>query len=161
MTKHEIIRTVDAIKKGTFVRIVYRTELPLCAAAKKSGHVIIKETEKVVRIGVDYKNIARVKEAESARTAPKRERSAWCHWEIPHVLAKHNNRDDYYLSVATVEGNGHHTKNSYFIDGTQVTRSDVENSNYVLPSYFNQSGEYATVQNINITNIIKLGGHRA
>ena len=65
MTKHEIIKTIDSVKKGTFVRIVYQSELPLTAAAKKAGHVIVKHTEKVVRLGVNYGNIAKVQEAEA------------------------------------------------------------------------------------------------
>ena len=69
MTKHEIIRTIETVKKGTFVRIVYQTELPLTAAAKRAGHVIVKHTEKVVRLGVNYGNIAKVQEAEAARKA--------------------------------------------------------------------------------------------
>lgn len=160
MTKHEIIRTVNDVKKGTFVRIVYQTELPLTSAAKKSGHVIVKHTEKVVRLGVNYGNIAKVQTAESQRTEPKREYAPWCHWEIKDVLAKHNTKDDYYLSFATVDGKGHHTKNKYFIDGVAASLDDVKESNMILPSYFKSSSDAPAVQKVNINNIIQLGGHR-
>lgn len=161
MTKHEIIRTIDTVKKGTFVRIVYQTELPLTAAAKRAGHVIVKHTEKVVRLGVNYGNIAKVQEAEAARSEPKREYTPWCHWEIEDILAKHNTKDDYYLSFATVDGVGHHTKNTYFMNGNTATISEVMDSALVLPSYFKGTGEAPTVQKVNINNIIQLGGHRA
>lgn len=161
MTKHEIIRTVETVKKGTFVRIVYQTELPLTAAAKRSGHVIIKHTEKVVRLGVNYGNIATVQEAEAVRTEPKREYTPWCHWEIEDILAKHNTKDDYYLSFATVNGIGHHTKSTYFMNGSTVALNEVMDSELVLPSYFKGTGEAPAVQKVNINNIIQLGGHRA
>lgn len=161
MTKHEIIKTIDSVKKGTFVRIVYQSELPLTAAAKKAGHVIVKHTEKVVRIGVNYGNIAKVQEAEAARTELKREYTPWCHWEIEDILAKHNTKDDYYLSFATVNGMGHHTKSTYFMDGSTATINEVMDSELVLPSYFKGTGEAPAVQKVNISNIIQLGGHRA
>ena len=160
MTKHEIIKTIDSVKKGTFVRIVYQSELPLTAAAKKAGHVIVKHTEKVVRLGVNYGNIAKVQEAEAARTEPKREYTPWCHWEIQDILAKHNTKDDYYLSFATVDGMGHHTKSTYFMNGETATINEVRDSAYVLPSYFKNNGEAPVVQKVNINNIIELGGHR-
>lgn len=160
MTRHEIIRSIEDIKKGTFVRIVYQTELPLTAEAKRSGHVIIKQTEKVVRLGVNYSNIAKVQKQEAERTEPKREYTPWCHWEIPNILAKHNTKDDYYLSFASIDGKGHHTKNKYFINGTTATRKMVEECPFILPSYFKSSGEAPVVQKVNINNIIQLGGHR-
>lgn len=160
MTKHEIIRSIGDIKKGTFVRIVYQTELPLTAAAKKAGHIIIKRTEKVVRLGVNYGHIAKVQEYEAERIEPKREVTPWCHWEIKDILAKHNTKDDYYLSFATVEGNGHHTKNEYFIDGKSATFQMIEDSSFVLPSYFKGNGEFPVVQKVNINNVIQIGGRR-
>lgn len=160
MTRHEIIKAVDTVKKGTFVRIVYETELPLTAAAKRAGHVIVKHTEKVVRLGVNYGNISKVQKAEEARTEPKREYTPWCHWEIENILAKHNTKDDYYLSFATVDGMGHHTKTTYFVDGVTATFDEVKESEFVLPSHFKNSGEAPVVQKVNINNIIQLGGHR-
>ena len=161
MTRHEIIKTIDSVKRGTFVRIVYQSELPLTAAAKRAGHVIVKHTEKVVRLGVNYGNIAKVQESEAERTEPKREYTPWCHWEIQDILAKHNTKDDYYLSFATVNGIGHHTKSTYFIDGSTATINEVMDSELVLPSYFKGTGEAPAVQKVNISNIIQLGGHRA
>ena len=160
MTKQEIISAVEGIKKGTFVRVVYETELPMTAAARKEAISILKRTEKVVRVGVDYKNIEAVKRSEEQRIEPKQERSAWCHWEIPHILAKHNTKDDYYLSIATVN-QGAHTKTTYIKDGNVVSFTKVKESEYVLPSYFKTSKEVPVIQTINIKNIIELGGINA
>lgn len=155
MTKLELIQKIRNIKKGTFVKIYYKSEVPLTAAAKREGNSVIKLTEKLVRLGVDYTHIARVVAEEALRTTPKKERAPWCHWEIPHILAKHNNKDDYYLSVATVTG--HSGKSIYLINGELSTSQDVADCGYVLPSYFN-AHEAPVVQTININNIIKIGG---
>lgn len=157
MTKQNIITAIEGIKKGTFVHIVYETELPMTAAARKKAISILKRTEKVVRVGVDYNNIEAVKKIEEQRTEPKQERAPWCHWEIPHILAKHNTKDDYYLSVATVN-HGAHTKTTYIKDGNVISLTEVKKSECVLPSYFKSSSEIPVVQTINIKNIIELGG---
>ncbi len=159
MTLSQVLNIVEGIRKGTFTRIVYESSPTLTAEARKSGVQVVKLTEKVVRIGVDYQNIEAVKIAESLRTTPKLERAPWCHWEIDNILAKHNNKDDYYLAFASVN-DGHHTKTTWFINGRHVTREEVEASGFIIPSYFKPTNDIPVVQKINITNIISLGGNR-
>ena len=160
MTRNEVIRAIEGIHKGSFTRIVYCTELPLTAQAKKENNELVKHTEKVVRFGVDYYNIAKVIAEEALRTEPKTERSSWCHWEIENLLAKHNTRDDYYLSFATVN-HGSHTMNKYFLNGREMSYQEVVDSGLVIPSYFNNTKDVLAIQKVNINNIIELGGHRA
>lgn len=160
MTKNQILGAVDKIKRGAFVKIVYRTELPMLAAAKKQGVSASKITEKVVRLGVDYNNIKAVAEKEATRTTPKREVTSWCHWEIPNILAQHNTKEDMYLAFATVNG-GSHTKTQYMLNGVTATKQEVESANVVIPSYFKSSGDIPEVQRVNINNIIQLGECRA
>lgn len=159
MTRNEVVRAIEGIHKGSFTRIVYCTELPLTAQAKKENNELVKHTEKVVRFGVDYYNIAKVIAEEALRTKPKVERSSWCHWEIENLLAKHNTKDDYYLSFATVN-HGSHTKNRYFLNGYEVSYQEVVNSGLVIPSYFNSNRDVTTIQKVNIKNIISIGGKR-
>lgn len=161
MERQDIIKIAQAAKKGSFIRIVYVSDLPISASARKAGHVIQKRTEKVVRLGVNYTHIAQVIAQEALRTEPKRETTSWCHWIIPNVLAKHNFNDAYYLSVASVN-NGHHSRSKYFIDGIECSFEDVVDSGYVLPSYFRSyTGEAPVVQTIRIENVIELGGSRS
>lgn len=155
MTFVELIEAINRTRKGTFTHISYITSPTLNAAGKKEGVVITKHTEKVVRIGVKRNNIAAVKAAEEARTTPKQERTPWCHWEIENVITKHNNKEDRYLTIANVN-HGHHTKVRWFINGKEVTKQEVIDSGYVIPSYFKEVETPAT-QQINIENIISLG----
>lgn len=159
MTKFEILRAIEPIKKGTFTRIVYTSLPTLSAAGKKAGVEVVKHTQKVVRLGVHYGNIAAVKQAEAERTEPKREVTPWSHWEIPDILAKHNTKDAYYLSFASVN-KGHNTKTVYYVNGEEVTKQFLEESGYVIPSYFKNNGELPVVQKVNIENIISIGESR-
>ncbi len=159
MVKHEIIKAVGGIRKGTFTRIVYTSEPTLSAAGKKSGVTIVKHTEKVVRVGVHYPNIAAVQKKDNERTEPKREVTPWCHWEIPDILAKHNTKEAYYLAFASVN-QGHNTKTTWFMDGQEVTKEEIMESGYVIPSYFKKDGEMPITQHVNIDNIIELGNRK-
>lgn len=156
----DVLSAIDAIKKGTFVRIVYDSELPQTALARKMGVVIKKRTEKVVRMGVKYSNIAEVIKQESQRVEPKREYTPWSHWIIEDLISKHNTKDDYYLTFATVK-NGSHTRCTYFCDGKEMTYEQVAQSPFVLPSYFKPSAMPTLIQKVKIANVIEIGGSRA
>lgn len=158
MTVEQIMKVVNETRKGTFTRIEYVSEPSLTAAAKRMGVSVIKYTEKVVRLGVHYPNIADVQRAEAERTTPKQERAPWCHWEITDILAKHNTKEAYYLAIATVN-KGHNTKNRWFINGEEVTLQEIMESGYIIPSYF-KDGELPVVQRINIEHILGLGKKR-
>lgn len=156
MELNEVVNTLNNLKKGAFTRIVYQSSPTLTAAAKKSGIEIVKHTQKVVRFGVSYHNIDAVQKSEKERTTPKIERAPWCHWVIEDALAKHNTKEEYYVSFASVNG-GHHTKTEWFLNGVRVSKEDIVNSGYVIPSYFKSSGEPAVVQKVNVTNVIHIG----
>lgn len=159
MTKNQVLDAIQNIRKGTFVKIIYKSELPLTAAAKRDGVTATKITEKVVRLGVDYTHIQAVIDMEAARTEPKREVASWCHWEIPNILAKHNTKEDMYLTFASVNG-GSHTKSEYQLNGVTATKQEIADANIVQPSYFKQNGEAPVIQKINVNNIIQLGDCR-
>ena len=159
MKLNELIKALEVIKKGTFVRIVYDTELPSTALARSCGVKITKRTEKVVRLGVNYHNIAEVKKLEAERTEPKRQTTSWCHWEIPNIIAKHNTKDDYYLSFATVKY-GSHTRSKYYINGDEATYTMVAEGPFVQQSYFKSSNGFTPIQKIKVENIVELGGSR-
>lgn len=159
MQVEEIIQKAKETKRGTFIRIVYETILPVTAAARKLGYVVTKRTEKVVRLGVNYGHIAKVIEQEAASTGDKRVVTPWYHWVEKDLIAKHNTKDDYYISFATVN-KGSHSRSSYFINGQEASFTEVADSNTVIPSYFKSSGEAPVVQKVNVNNIIELGGSR-
>ena len=158
MKKIEVLKAVDSIKKGSFTRIVYSSEPTLSAAGKKAGVNVTKFTEKTVRIGVKYANMQAVKDTDAARTEPKKEVTPWYHWEIEDILAKHNNKDAYYLAFSYVN-EGHNTRTQYFLNGVEVTKEELRESGYVIPSYFKEDKDLPVTQRINIDNIIALGGH--
>lgn len=158
MKKVDVLSAITSIKKGAFTRIAYTSEPTLSAAGKKAGVSITKFTEKTVRLGVKYANMQAVQEKEAARTEPKREVTPWYHWEVEDILAKHNTKDAYYLAFSYVN-EGHNTRSSYFIDGVEVSKEELQESGYVIPSYFKEDKEPPLTQRVNIDNIITIGGN--
>ena len=150
----DLVKEISSIKRGTFVRVEYETIPSLTALAKKSGVDIKKHTVKVARIGVSYSNIARVIANRIVGGDTDKVRENPYVWDIQNILARNINNGNLYLHITNVPENSH-TISEWFVDGKRV---DVEEAKqYIVPSYFNKSGELPVVQKININNIIKIG----
>lgn len=157
MKETAIKNILKKIHKGSFTRIAYVSEPALKAAAKRNGIVIHKYTEKTIRVGVAYDRIERVRKKKLASTDTTKERTPWCHWEVPNMIAKHNTKDSLYLSFANVH-KGAHTKTKWFLNGIETSFEDIVASKYILPSYFNSSEDFPDVQIVKFDSIVKLGG---
>ena len=83
----DIIDAISSIKPGTFVRVQYKTELPVKAAFKKAGYTITKYVSTTSRFGINYHNIQKVKEAEVEKTVGHaKNRSNNIHWVIKNIF---------------------------------------------------------------------------
>lgn len=164
MERFEIIEKVNAIRPGTFVRISYKSEVPVRASDKKAGIKMWKEVSTTVRTGVNYGNIASVIARKSEETdEPKRAYTNPYEWVIKDKVKVHTGTGKEYLYVASVNG-GHHTKTTYFYEGPVIGVIDMGNSideklkEVVLPSYFNRGSNGANeVRTISFENIISIG----
>ena len=148
MRAAEIVKISKEHKTGTFVRIKYRTAPPLTANAIATEHDIQKITEKTVRLGVNYMNISKVKEAKENGRGTREMYEAPI---IENLLYENKKNGKLYLRVATVEKDN--SKVTWLHNGKETDLEDVKG--YVRPSYFNK--KTMEVQNISVENIISLG----
>lgn len=163
MTLEKLTNALKGIKKGAFVRIEYRTEVPLSAAAREMGYKAFKQTSKTIRTGVAYSHLGSVIAREKARAesgGEKKHRDPWFTWTVPNMTAKHKNKPDMYFGFASVPK----TKTrSHFIVitplglATEMTAEQFREKGLTTPSYWNK-GEPVDFQLVNIENIISLGG---
>lgn len=156
MTEAAFRGIMENVKPGVFIRINYKSDASLAAKAKKEGHTVTKVVGKTVRFGVNYFEIEAVKEKEAARTEPKKEMKQLYESLIPNTLYRHIEKGNLYIQFATVHGGGH-TQTEWFIDGQPATLEQVKECGYVIPSYWNKSGEAPEVQKIKLENVISIG----
>lgn len=96
MTLSEITSAITPIKSGTYTRISFKTAPPPKKESKDAGWSVIKITSITGRFAA-YSNLKSVisrRASQPVTTPPK----MWYHEIIPNRLAKHNNKDNYYLS---------------------------------------------------------------
>lgn len=164
MKREDIIRKITEVKPGTFVRVSYRTEVPVKAADKKAGIKVWKEVSTTVRTGVEYSKIASVI-AKKSMEDPNAEKRAYTNpyeWTVRNRIKKHIESGKEYVVVASVNG-GHNTKTTYFYEGPIIGKVDMGTSideklaSVVLPSYFNKKGTASEVRTISFENIISIG----
>lgn len=162
--RENLIEAVSKIGNGRICRIGYRTELPVAAEYKKQGLRIIKVTERSVRVGIKYSNIASVTE----RMKGKRKSTSIMRnfvWIVPNKVKFNNNTQQYYLQVANVNKN-HRTHTKYFITWPEKNiyrfTDDIEDSPYkncIINSYFAKKESIVNgeeIQTINFKNVYKI-----
>lgn len=164
MTREELIKKIEAVKPGTFVRISYKTEIPVRAADKKAGIKMWKEVSTTVRTGVSYNNIESVimRKSHEDSNNEKRPYNNPYEWVIKNRVKMHTGSGKEYFYFASVNG-GHNTKTNYFYEGPVIGVVDMGSSideklaQVVIPSYFNRNGVASEVRQVAFENIISLG----
>ena len=161
MELNEVISKVAGIRGGTMVRISYKTELPIKAAAKKEGIRIVKFVESTVRIGVNYDNIKSVIERKRNNPVSEHKESNYT-WIIKNRICANEKTGSKYMRIATVPKNSN-TRVNYFIETPNecifseiLTDSEKE---LVQNSYWAPKPS-SEVRNIKIENIIWIGSRR-
>lgn len=124
----DILKKLAEKKKGTFFRVVYKTNPTLNKEAKKSGVEITKIVEKTVRSGINYSGTksAKIKAKcrEEKETSEQRKITKWWHYVIANYIAEHNtNGTQYAVFFPTLKGTN--TKSTYFLNGEEVPYEKV------------------------------------
>lgn len=156
MKTSEILNKVSTIRKGSFVRISYTTELPLKA---KAAHTckIVKRVDTIVRLGVNYHNIKSVKE-RVLQNGPSTKIYKNPYTNIyGHILYQHEN-GNYYLQFATVNKNSN-TKEYFFLEDAYgervISKETAKELDVVQDSYWTKG--VPEVQKVKIENINRIG----
>ena len=156
-----IIETIKGVISGRFVRVGSTSQMKIKAAYKNSV-TNVKVTERTVRIGLNYANIAAVKAMEAQRTEPKAQRTDNNVWEVEGRVAFNTNTGKKSLRVYTVSKHSN-TKSRYIItvDGV-VTECDTLPEwaiEYIVPSSLNRNGEMPVCMSLTLDNIYMLGNY--
>lgn len=147
MTNQEILNKLGEIKKGAYVSLKKKKDL---------GEGIVKISDIVVRLGVDYANM-KINEGRTTPIQPLK----WGHWVegLEGYVIEHTKVDkktgeestNYYLRVANSYSNN--TKSTYLLNGQEVDKSVVEE----LVDAKKLESQKADVYNIKFENILALG----
>jgi len=153
MTQQEVINSINSVKKGSFVRFSYKTELPVKAAYKREGYIVEKICEMTSRFGINYSNISSVIERRSDENYTPSERTNNYEWIIKDVLCHNTNTGKTYLCTYPTKL-GTNTKSNFTVSGPDP-EADIKE--LVIDSYWKKKASPETMR-INIDNIISIGG---
>lgn len=148
MTLSEICEKIATIIKGTFVHATWQSVVP---TPKKEGHVVVKVTTGIVRIGVDYAHIKSVKEA-GLGTNPLPGSDTWKYF--PYIIEGKNGLK---LRLTRVNNPIRHPHSYYLVDGKKMTKEEVVATGYVAPSYLEPHSPDSPIFTVKTENVIALG----
>ena len=149
-----IVEKIKSLKRGTFVRIKYRTEVKPSARFKDLK--IEKIVETTVRVGVSYSNLSAVKERrENESYVVKQKPVQWWKWSDGYrnvIKEKISDPSQRYVTFATVPSGGN-TKVCWYIDGKSVSEEEVRA--IAVPSYWYKAN--LDVFDVRLENLISIG----
>ena len=149
-----IVEKIKSLKRGTFVRIKYRTEVKPSARFKDLK--IEKIVEATVRVGVSYSNLSAVKERRATEAKPMNTSHVqwwrWCEGCRNIMKEKISDPSQRYITFATVP-NGGNIKVLWYINGKSVPEEEVRA--ITIPSYWNKPN--LDVFDVKLENLISVG----
>lgn len=160
LTRNEVITNAKELKNGTFMRVAYKSDLPLKAAHKNEGYRISKITETTGRLGVRYGMIHTVIERKANTEESGRNYTNNYEWEIPNKVAYNSNTNREYLTIANVP-HGHNTRHKFIVEKPNGDTYTVDNlneeKNLVINSYWNRDySNCGEIKYIPVENILRL-----
>ena len=149
-----IVEKIKSLKRGTFVRIKYRTEVKPSARFKDLK--IEKIVEATVRVGVSYSNLSAVKERRATEAKPMNPSHVqwwrWCEGCRNIMKEKISDPSQRYITFATIP-NGGNVKVLWYINGKSVPEEEVRA--ITIPSYWNKPN--LDVFDVKLENLISVG----
>lgn len=137
MTNQEILNKLSDVKKGRYVSLKKKKDL---------GEGVVKISELVIRLGVDYANM-KINEDRTTPIQPLK----WGHWVegLEGLVIEH--KGNFYLRVASSYSNTTHSY--YYKDDKQISKDEV----IALIGEKKLKSVNPDVYNIKFDNIIELG----
>ena len=151
---------VLSIVPGSFVRISYKTTVPVKAQYKKEGYSIEKLVDETTRVGIDYHKIGPVMAMEKG-DEKKPTRKSKIHWDTKKYFLVNEETGDKYLAIYPMVKNSN--KKETFVITTPdiiITTTDADSvKKFVNESYWDKKFSYQ--KSIKVSNILKIGGYEA
>lgn len=137
MTNQEILNKLGEVKKGRYISLKKKKDL---------GEGVVKISDLVIRLGVDYANM-KINENRETPIQPLK----WGNWVegLEGLVIEH--KGNYYLRVASSYSNTN--KSTYYLNEQPISKEEVV---ALLGEKKVQSGN-PDVYNIKFENIIELG----
>lgn len=142
MTNQEILNKLGEVKKGRYISLKKKKDL---------GEGVVKISDLVIRLGVDYANM-KINENRETPIQPLK----WGNWVegLEGLVIEHTNKQGekhYYLRVASSYSNN--TKTSYLLNGVEISKEEVINK--IGEKKITSSNP--DVYNIDFLNILTIG----
>lgn len=163
MTTQELIKELSTRRKGTMLRITYKTSPPLTAVAKRDNITVVKIVETTVRWGCAYGNLRSIKakKAEQERLIASGEipmkisRDPWWNWKAgqENIIKENVSSDMEYLTVQPITKGGN-VRVSYFVNGHETNKTELLGMEIIQKSYWNS--DPIDIYDIKIPNIISI-----
>ena len=138
MENNEVFDRLNKAKRGRYVSIRKKKDL---------GKGVVKISDLVIRLGVDYANM-KINEGRQVGSLP------WGHWVPGFEGFAIEHKGTFYLRVAN--GYTRHGKSMYFLNGVEIGRDAAV---AIVGEKALSSGESA-VYNIKFENIVSMGVDR-
>lgn len=134
-------------KKGQFVS--FKTERNL--KVKKNQTPIVKVSEFIARIGVDYDNMQSVKtKRENGELPEENQGLAWGEWvKFPYLIA---HKDQFYLRCSTTKNSHQKGKVKYYRNGVEISKEEAKAASLASEFYDKEDQD---VFNIKVSSIIE------
>jgi hypothetical protein len=135
-------------KKGQFVSFKTQKNLKV----RKGQTPILKISEFVARIGVEYDNIKRVQEKRESGELPEENQGLpWGQWvKYPYLIS---HKDEFYIRCSKTNNGKQPPKVKYIRDGVEITRYDAMQA--ALASEFSDKADI-DVFNIKVSSILEI-----
>jgi hypothetical protein len=145
-------------RKGSLIRLSYKTNPPLTAQAKRDGYEVEKITTTTARWGVKYSNIRRVIEQRAQKdigVTNETDRRPWWCWKngYQHVFKENLNGGKTYLTLSTIS-KGNNTRVQYKLNGVPVGTRELQGMGIIQNSYWSKDEIF--VYDVNVDNIISI-----
>lgn len=146
MTNQEILNALTEVKKGRYISLCKKKDL---------GEGIVKESDMVIRLGVNYANMS-VNANHETGSLP------WGHWVsgLENLVVEH--KGNYYLRVTStnpenLESGADVIATRYIKDGREISKEEA----ITIIGEKKITSKPSIVYNIKFENIIRIGGHAA
>ena len=155
---NKMMKVINSVKPGSFVRIEYKTELPVKSEYKKFGYRVYKVSQMTTRLGIKYSNMKSVVKTENS--VPNR--PSTMHFINKYVLKNENNENLYLATYPCQQG-----RNNYSIyivinennKDINMFNESEDIKDLVIDSYWNKKGSNNYFV-INLNNVKKIGKNK-
>ena len=135
MNTSSLLSTVQNTPKGTFVPVTWERD---CKTRKGVTVNVRKRTSGVVRVGIDYDNVADVRDGRENGTLPAENAGLpWGQWEVFPLSILHKESRYFRFYFATgLDGKRDRLHVTYFIDGKPIDKETLQVMGICLASEF-------------------------